>query len=228
MHGKDIGIGFFVFDLQIGRTGIAAVTPRINPKHIDGWFTLDNPFSQLPPSPTRGGNAKAVAFTEPEIWQIPCRSDNGIPIRCIGNCPIIDFLDTTLAKSWYPVNRRFNMRLQPFQILLKQLIFRVIRRPVNITGRRPHLIGAKDQATRLFAHVPASIRITQDPHLRLAVTVPRLNIRMRLGHNILVFNRDYRHIKPHHLPSLARKIAGCTDHMFTTDLALVGGDFPLA
>ena len=51
---------------------------------------------------------------------------------------------------------------------------------------------------------------------------------MRLGDDILMLDRDDRNIQPDHAACLAREVAGGADHMLACDLALVGGDFPLA
>ena len=92
MRDKNIGISFFVFDLQIGFCCIAAITPGIDPQHINGWLAFDNPFSKLPSGTTSRGNAKTMAFIQPEIWQIPRRPNNRIAIRRIGNRTIINTL----------------------------------------------------------------------------------------------------------------------------------------
>ena len=114
MRDKNIGISFFVFDLQIGFCCIAAITQRIDPQHINCWLTFDNPFSKLPSGTASRGNAKTMAFIQPEIWQIPCRPNNRVAIRRIGNRTIINPLYPRLAKGRNTVHRRLDMRLKPF------------------------------------------------------------------------------------------------------------------
>jgi hypothetical protein len=92
MRDKDISISFFVFDLQIGFCCIVAITPGIDPQHINGWLAFDNPFSKLPSGTASRGNAETMAFIQPEIWQVPCRPNNRIAIRRIGNRTIINTL----------------------------------------------------------------------------------------------------------------------------------------
>ncbi len=41
-----------------------------------------------------------------------------------------------------------------------------------------------------------------------------------------MLNRNDRNIQPNHFAGFPRKIAGCADHMFTGDIALVGGYNP--
>ena len=119
MRGKHIGIGFFILHDQIGFRGVAAIAPWIDTKHINRWRTIDNPFSQLPARATGCGDTETMAFIQPEIRQIPGWPDNRTAIRCIGNRPVIDFLDTNLTKGWHTFHGRQNMRLQTFKIFLK-------------------------------------------------------------------------------------------------------------
>ncbi len=51
---------------------------------------------------------------------------------------------------------------------------------------------------------------------------------MRLGHDILVLDRNDRDLQPHHAPGLAGEIAGARHDVLAGDVALVGLDQPLA
>jgi hypothetical protein len=51
---------------------------------------------------------------------------------------------------------------------------------------------------------------------------------MGLGDDVLVLDRDDRNVEADHGTRLAGKVAGARDHVLAGDLALVGGDDPLA
>ncbi len=52
--------------------------------------------------------------------------------------------------------------------------------------------------------------------------------RMRLGDDVLVLDRHHRDVEPDHGAGLTDEVAGGADHVLAGDLALVGGDQPLA
>ena len=225
---EDVLVGFLVLRLEIGFGCVAAIAPRIDAKHIDGRLALDDPFGKLPAGAAGGGDAEAVAFAQPEVRHIPCRTDDRVAVRGVGDGAVIDLLHTGLAKGGHAVHGGFDMRLQTLKVLLEQLIFGIGTRAVDIACRGTSLVRAEDQATRLLAHVPAAVGIAKDAHFRQPGCLTRLDVVMRLGDDVLMLDRDDRNVQPDHAACLAREVAGGADHMLACDLALVGGDFPLA
>jgi hypothetical protein len=51
---------------------------------------------------------------------------------------------------------------------------------------------------------------------------------MGLGDDVLMLDRNGRHVESDHAPCLAREIAARGDHVLAYDLALVGDDLPFA
>ena len=123
VNDKDIFIGLFILHLQIGFGGVTAIAAGINAQHIDGRLALDNPFGKLPAGTASGCHTKAVTLAQPEIRDIPCRADDRVAVRCIGNGAIIYFFHANLAKGRDAMHGGFDMRHQTFQIFLEQLIF---------------------------------------------------------------------------------------------------------
>ena len=185
-------------------------------------------MGQLPASAACRGDAKAVAFIEPEVLQTPSRTHDGATVRGIGNGTIIDALNANLTEGWNAGNRSLNMRGQTVEVLLEQLIFRLRIGSVDIANRRADLVGAKQKATGLLAHVPRAVALTQNAHFRQASGLARLNGGMGLGDDILVLYGNDRHIKANHRARAAGKVAGRGNDVLAGDVALIGLDQPFA
>src|SRR5690606_3356031 len=80
----------------------------------------------------------------------------------------------------------------------------------------------------LLAHVPGTVGFTYNPDCRQAMATPFLDRRMRLGHDVLVLDRDHRDVDADHLSRLAGEVAGTGDDVFGSDLALIRGHLPEA
>ena len=208
MHGEDLGIGFFVLFNQESAPCIIAKAARIDAHHIDRRFTIDNPMCQLPTSATCGGNAKAVAFVEPEVFQAPCRPDNGRPVGRICDCTIIHALDADLAKGWHALHCSKNIGLEPFKRIREQFIFAGCRRAIHIAGRRTQFIWPQQQPARFLTHIIACVGFAQDAHFGQTSFFARHDVRVLLSHDILMLDRDHGDIEADHCACLTREIAG--------------------
>ncbi len=119
------------------------------------------------------------------------------------------------------------MRHQAVEFFLKQLIFAVIGRTVDITDRRANFIRTEDQPARLFTHVPGRVGFAQHAHFRQALAAAFLNGRMRLVDDILMLDRNDRNVDADHLAGLAGKGARAGDDVLGDDLALVCRHLPV-
>ena len=221
MHAENLGIGFFVLFDQETPPGIVAKAARVDAHHVDGRFAIDNPVGQLPTRASGGSNPETMAFVKPEVFDAPCRSDNGRTVRRIGDCAVVDFFDADLAKGGHALHRREDIRLKSLQCVGEKFVFAVRRWPVDIAGRRANLIRPKQQASRLFSHIIAGIRFPQHAHFGKSGFLACHDSRMLFSHDILMLDRDYRDIEPDHCASLAREIARARDNMLTRDIALI-------
>ena len=208
VRGKDLGIGLFVLFSQIALTGIGAKAARIDTHHVDGRLAINDPMRQLPACAARSGDAEAVAFIEPEVLQTPGWTDNGAAVGGIGDGTIIDALDADLAKGRNAGDGGFNMGGQTVEVLLEQLIFRLWIRAINIADRRADLVGTKQKAPSLLAQVPGTVALAQDAHFRQTRSLAGLNSGVSLGDDILVLDRNDRHIKADHRAGAPSKVAG--------------------
>ena len=228
VHGEDLGIGFLVLLNQEAAASIIAKAARIDAHHVYRRFTIDNPMCQLPTCATCGGNAKTVAFVEPEVFQTPCRSDNRRPVGRICDCAIIHALDANLAKGWHALHGGEDIGLKPFKRVGEQFIFTRCRRTINIAGRRTQFIWPQQQPARFLTHIIAGVGFAQDAHFGQSRFFARHDVRMLLGHDILMLDRDHRDIEAHHGTCLTRKIAGAGNDMLARDIALIRRDKPFA
>ena len=166
MRREDVGVGLFVLCLEIAARRIGAEAARIDAEHVDRRLALDDPFGELPAGAAGRRHAEGMALVQPEILQVPGRADDRRAVRRIGDGAVIDLLDADLAEGRHAGDRRLDMRHQPLEVLLEQLVFAVVGRAVDIAGRRALLVGAEQQAAGLLAHVPGGIRLAQHAHLR--------------------------------------------------------------
>ncbi len=120
------------------------------------------------------------------------------------------------------------MRRQPIEIFLEEFILGFRCRPIDITTGRTLLVRTEQQAAIFLAHVPGGIGFAQHAHFGQALPLTFLDQGMRLGHDILVLDRDDGNVDTEHLAGLAHEIAGRRDNVFAGDVALVGLDQPFA
>ena len=207
---------------------VGAEAARIDAEHVDRRLALDDPLGELPAGAAGGGDAEAVALVEPEIPQAPGRADDRAAVGRVGDGAVIDLLDPDLAEGGNAGDRRLDMRRETVEILLEQLVLAVLGRPVEIAGGRALLVGAEEQAAVLLAHVPGRVELAEDAHLGQARGTTGEDGGVWLGDDVLVLDRQHRHVEPDHGAGAAGEIAGGRDDMLGDDVALVGADQPFA
>ena len=228
VHGEDLGVGFLVLRNQVAAPGVIAEAARIDPHHVDGRFTIDNPVRQLPPRAAGRSDPEAVAFIEPEIAQPPRRADDRRPVGRIGDGPVIDLLDANLAKRRHALHRCQNVGLKPFQRVGEQFVFALGCGTIDIAGRRADFVRAEQQPAGFLAHVVAGVGFAQHPHLWQPQTFAFHDRGMLFGDDVLMFDRDHRDIEANHRPGLPGKVARAGNHMFASDFTLIGRNQPFA
>ncbi|MNS47477.1 hypothetical protein D3C72_800080 [compost metagenome] len=227
MHGEDVGIGFLVLGDEVTFRCVRPEAARIDTHQVERRLAVDDPFSQLPAGAAGSGDAEGMAFVQPEILQARCGTDNRVTVRRIGDSAIIDFLDAHFAEGRNTHHGGFDMRHQAVEFLLEQLIFAVVGGAVDITDRRADFVRTEDQTARFFAHIPGRVGFAQNAHFRQALAATFLNGRVRLGNDILMFDRNDRNVDADHLAGLAGKGARAGDDMFGDDLALIRRHLPV-
>ena len=123
---------------------------------------------------------------------------------------------------------RLDVRRQTVEVLLEQFVLHIRSRPVDIAGRCPDLVRSQYEAATFLAQVPGSVRLPQHAHFRQAVGLALADRRMGFGDDVLMLDRNDRHLEPHHGADLAREAPRCADHVLAGDGALGRHDEPLS
>src|SRR5260221_7004572 len=106
MDGEDVAVGLLILGGEIAAARIGPKAPGIDRQHVDPGFALDDPFGQLPAGAAGRGDAKAVAFVEPQIPYTPGGSDQGTPVGCVRDRAIDDLLDPAIFERGHATLRR--------------------------------------------------------------------------------------------------------------------------
>ena len=228
VDGEDVGVRLLVLLAQIRLGRVVAEAPRVDAQHVDRRLAFCDPLGQLPAGAAGRGDAEAVALVQPEVPQSPGGTDDRAAIRRVRDGAVVHLLHPDLAERRHAVDRRLDVRGQALEVLGEQLVLGILARAVQIAAGRATLVRPEQQAARLLAHVPGAVALAQHAHLGQAVLVPLHDRRMRLGHDVLVLDRDHRDVEPDHGAGLAREVAGRRDDVLARDVALVGPDQPFA
>ena len=221
MNDEDIGIGFFILGMQVGRVGIVAKAPRLHAQHVDTGLALDHPMGQLPARAARRRNAKAVAFIEPKIAPTPGRTNDRAAVRCVGDGAVIDPFDADLAEGRHSGDGRFDMGGQTVEILGEQFVLGTIDGTMGITDRRPDLVRPQQQAAGFLTQIPRAVGFPQHAHFGQAGLMPLDDLGVWLGDDILMFDRQHGDVEADHGAGAPGIIAGGRDDVFAGDIALV-------
>ncbi len=228
MDREDLGVGFLVLLLEKALRRIVSEAAGVDAHHVDRGLAFDDPFGELPARATRGRDPEGMALVEPEVGHQRRRPDDRRTVGRVRDGAVIDLLDPDLAEGRHALDRRLDIGHQPVEIFLEQLVFAVRRRAVHIADRRAFLVGAEQQAACLLAHVPGTVGFAQHAHFGQALALALLDRRMRFSHDILVLDRNDRHLQPDHAAGLAREIAARRYDMLADDVAGIRLDPPLA
>ena len=227
VDGEDVGVRLLVLLHQIRPGRVVAEAARVDPHHVDGRLALHDPLRELEAGTAGRGDPEAVALVEPEVVDAPRGADDGAPVRGVADGAVERLLHPHLAECGHPVDGGLDVRLQALQVLLEQLVLAVLGGAVHVAGGSADLVGAEDQPTPLLAQVPGAVGLAQHSHFRQSRRVAGLNLRVRLGHDVLVLYRNDRHVQAHHRPGAPREAPGGAHHVLADDVALVGVHAPL-
>ena len=191
-------------------------------------LAFDDPLGELPACSAGRRDAERMALVEPEVPQPRRGADDRRAVRRIGDGAVVDLLDADLAEGGNARDRRFDVGAKAIEVLGKEFVFAVRRRPIDIAGGRAFFVWAEQEPARFLAHVPGGIRLAQNSHFRQALRLALDDRGMGFGHDILVLDRDDGDIDPDHPAGRPGEIAGRRNDMLAHHLALVGYDLPFA
>ena len=228
VHGEHVAVGFFVLGHHVALAGVGAETTRVDGEHVDARLALGDPFRQLPARTASGGDAEAVAFVQPQAALAPGRADERAAVRGVGDGAVDDGLDAALFQRRHATLRRFDVRDEAFDFAVEQALAEPLGHAVREAGRGAALVGAQNPAAALFAQVVRLVRLAQHGQFLAAVLAVLDQLRRLVVDDVLVLDRDGRHVDAEHLAGLAGVVAGGAHHVFAGHFAAAGGELPLA
>ena len=117
---------------------------------------------------------------------------------------------------------------QPIKVALEQALAEPVRHAVREACGCAFFIGTQDPAHSLFAQVIGLIGLAQHRKLAAAGAAVILKLRRFLKQDVLMFDRNRRHVETEHAPGLSRIIPGRAHHVLGNDVTLVGAHPPFA
>ena len=228
MDREDVAVRFFVLRDKVTLARVTAEATRIDRQHVDAGLAFDDPFGQLPAGTTRGRDAEAVAFVDPDVPDAPRRPDQRAAIGRVRDWTVDDVLDAATLQPRHATLRRFDVGQQPLQFAGKEVLAEPARHAVGEARRRAGFVGTEDPAQAFLAEVIRLIGLAQ--HREFAAA--RLAICLQLGRfivdDVLVFDRNGRHFKAEHAARLPGVVAGAKHDMLGGDFTAVRRELPFA
>ena len=147
MHGEDLRVGLLVLLNEITCVRIRAEATRVDAKHVDRRLAFDDPLGELPAGAASRGDAKRMAFVEPEVPHARRGADDRRAVGRVGDGAVVDLLDADLAEGGNARDRGFDVRARGDRDLREKAR---IRSPT--TARR------HSRPARLFRKAPTAGR----------------------------------------------------------------------
>ena len=227
VHGEDVAVGLLVLLHHVALGGVGAVAARVDRQHVDPGLTLGDPLGELPARAAGGGDPEAVALVQPHVLHPPGGADQRAAVGRIGDRAVDDVLDAAVLERRHAARRGLHVRHQPVEVARKQAAAEPVRHAVGETRRGTLLVGTQDPAHALLAQVIGLIGFAQHRQLAAAVLAILLQLGGFVVDDVLVLDRDRRHVEPEQAAGLAGVVAGGEHQMLGADLALGGAHQPL-
>ena len=228
VNREDIRVGLLVLLHHIALGGVITIAARIGRQHVDARLALGDPLSQLPAGAAGGCDTEAVTFVEPQIARAPGRPDQRAAIRGVGNRSVDNILDATVLERRHATDCCFDVRQQAIEIALKQALSEPLGDAIGKARRGAELVGSENPAHALLAQVIGFVRFAQHRELAPPALPIGFELRGLIVDDVLVLDRNCRHVDAKEFARLARVVTRCADHVLAHDLALVRGEEPLA
>ena len=212
----DVRIAFLVFLRRIFRRHPGAIAFGIKARHVNLGLALDHHLRQIITCPPSGRDAKGKALGQPHIRQPRRRPHQRVAIGRVTDRPVIIVLEPDRLGRRNPVDHGHIFLFDPLQIERKEVGPKAFGHRIFKPRRRPLLIRPQDPAPPFLAHIPFGIGIAQNRMLGVRLA-PVHQGRVRLGHDILMLDRNGRDLDPKHLSRPLCMIARGRHHMFGMD-----------
>ena len=156
-----------------------------------------------------------------EIAQARLGADVRVAVRGVGNRAVHAALDAGARQCGHAGHGVFNVFFQTLEIVVPQLVGKVVGHAVQPHGRGLPFIRPEDEAFTFLAQVIRGIRVAQQRQARVAT---RSQFGYVFGHQILVRHHDDRQMAAHHGHHFTGAKACSVDNDLGGDFALIRGD----
>ena len=193
--------------------------------NVDLSLAVHDPLGEVLACSRTLGDADGGAVAMPVVAKPRGRPHEITRIGSMGDRTRDDLLDPRFGPGRDPQHRQFETLGDVVDVGRREIEVESPVDPVDAVDLGVgHLIGPDQQPVDLAAVVAARPGISG--HRRFeAETAHRLE---RLGDDVLVDDRDDRHVEPDHRSQLRGVVAGSVDHVLAGDRALLGHDLPAA
>jgi hypothetical protein len=224
---EHVAVGFFILFDDIALAGVRAEAARVHRQHVDPRLALDDPLGELPAGAAGGGDAEAVALVEPYVAQPPGGSDERAAIGAVGDRSIDDVLDAAVLQRRHPARGGLDVRHQAIEIAGKEAAPEPVGNAVCKARRRAALVRTEDPAHALLAQVIGLVGLAQHGELAPAALAVRLQLGRLVVDDVLVLDRDRRHVQTQQLSALPGVVTSRQHQMLRSDITLAGAHPPL-
>ncbi len=196
---------------------IPAEPPPVERPDVPLGTAVDDPLAHdLPDAAGPGEPVCAASSGEPEARDIGLAEEE-VGVGRERFRPVEERLDLGVLHRRHAVDCVREQLLHPLPLLGEELRLEAVGDAVDRPRRRLPLVAAHHEAADLGAEVDEIVGIAQGRE--------RLERRIeRLGDEVLVAERDHRHVDADERRDLTRVHAGSVDHDFALDPPLVGLD----
>ena len=205
------------------RPGVVAVAAGIHAPHVDLGLAVDHPLRQVLAGAGPLGHADGGAVAVPVVAQPRRRSHEEARVGRVRDGPRHHLADARVAEGGDAHRRPLQALLEAVQVGRGEVEVQVPVHPVHAVGLRSrHLVRADQQAVEFAAHVHRGPRVADRGGLVAEVHEGT----DALGHQVLVDDRDDRHVEAHHGAELRGVVAGGVDDVLADDAVVVADHLP--
>ena len=201
------------------RVVVEGEAAHVQRPQIEARRSFDDPFRHHAARPAAGGDAVEEARGDIGVVQLRRLSHDEIGIGGIGDRPVDELAHADLLKDRRAPCRQHRELLETVEIARQQLAGEILGDAGLAEGPGVRLIAADGDPAHLGLVVDQQVRIAQGRHVLR-------HVRDRIGHQILMLQRQRGHAHAGHPADLSAPHAGPIDQDLAGDIALVGAHPP--
>ena len=196
MHGVFVAVDLPGLGEAVVGIGVPGETARIAGPHVPFGGALGHPFGKHLAGPARLSDPEGEDAGLERVRDARHRPDQRVAVGRVGDRTVDDFGQPGLGQNGHAPDGVGDVRLQPVEIVRKQLKAEILRKrvlgpdPVRATVA---LVGAKIETGLLLPQVIGHVHVAQQRQLPPGRFRPVPNGRNLLEHEILVAHDRHRH-----------------------------------